>query len=145
MQNRLKTMEILLIEDNPGDVRLTQEALKLGQISNRLSWAKDGEEALAFLRREEPYQQSPRPDIILLDLNLPKHSGQEILKMIKSDEKIKSIPVIILTSSKAEEDIHQCYQTYANCYISKPVAIDKFIKVVQSIDLFWLTIATLPQ
>ena len=137
-------VEILLVEDNPGDVRLTKEALREGKVYNNLHWAKDGVEALEFLRREGKHADAPRPDIILLDLNLPKKDGREVLSSIKNDDRFKQIPVVILTTSEAEEDVLRSYELHANCYITKPVDLDKFIVVVQSIDRFWLTVVTLP-
>ena len=137
-------VEILLVEDNAGDVRLTKEALKEGKVYNNLHWAKDGVEALEFLRREGKHAKAPHPDIILLDLNLPKKDGREVLSEIKSDDQLKHIPVVILTTSKAEEDVLRSYKLHANCYITKPVDLGKFIVVVQSIDRFWLTVVTLP-
>ena len=137
-------VEILLVEDNPADVRLTQEALKEGKVYNNLHWAKDGVEALEFLHRKGKYAGSPRPDIILLDLNLPKKDGREVLQEIKNDDSLKRIPVVILTTSKAEEDVLRSYNLHANCYVTKPVDLEKFIVVVKSIDAFWLTVVTLP-
>ena len=137
-------VEILLVEDNPGDVRLTKEALREGKVYSTLHWAKDGVEALEFLRRQGPHANAPRPDIILLDLNLPKKDGREVLSEIKSDDQLKHIPVVVLTTSKAEEDILRSYELHANCYVTKPVDLDQFIRVVQSIDRFWLTVVTLP-
>jgi len=137
-------VEILLVEDNPGDVRLTREALREGKVYNNLHWAKDGVEALEFLRQEGKHSAAPRPDIILLDLNLPKKDGREVLASIKNDDRFKQIPVVILTTSEAEEDVLRSYELHANCYITKPVDLDKFIVVVQSIDRFWLTVVTLP-
>jgi CheY-like chemotaxis protein len=137
-------VEILLVEDNPGDHRLTQEALREGKVYNNLHWAKDGEEALDFLKRRGKFADAPRPDIILLDLNLPKKDGREVLSEIKGDDELRPIPVVILTTSKAEEDVLRSYDLHANCYVTKPVDLDKFIVVVQSIDRFWLTIVTLP-
>ena len=137
-------VEILLVEDNPADVRLTREALKEGKVYNNLHWSKDGVEALEFLRREGKYQDAPRPDIILLDLNLPKKDGREVLHEIKNDDKLKRIPVVILTTSKAEEDVLKSYNLHANCYVTKPVDLEQFIRVVRSIDTFWLTVVTLP-
>ena len=137
-------VEILLVEDNPGDHRLTKEALHEGKVYNNLHWAKDGVEALDFLRRRGAHGNAPRPDLVLLDLNLPKKDGREVLSEIKSDESLKTIPVVILTTSQAEEDILKSYHLHANCYVTKPVDLEKFIVVVQSIDRFWLTIATLP-
>ena len=137
-------VEILLVEDNPGDVRLTQEALKEGKVYSNLHWAKDGVEALEFLKREGKHANAPRPDIILLDLNLPKKDGREVLAVIKRDAELKQIPVVVLTTSKAEEDVLKSYELHANCYVTKPVDLEKFIQVVQSIDRFWLTVVTLP-
>ena len=137
-------VEILLVEDNPGDVRLTQEALKEGKVYNNLHWAKDGVEALEFLRRQGKHAKAPRPDIILLDLNLPKKDGREVLAVVKNDADLKHIPVVVLTTSEAEEDVLKSYSLHANCYVTKPVDLEKFIHVVQSIDRFWLTVVTLP-
>ena len=137
-------VEILLVEDNPADVRLTREALKEGKVYNNLHWAKDGVEALEFLHRQGKYADAPRPDIILLDLNLPKKDGREVLQDIKKDDKLKRIPVVILTTSKAEEDVLKSYNLHANCYVTKPVDLEQFIVVVKSIDMFWLTVVTLP-
>jgi chemotaxis family two-component system response regulator Rcp1 len=137
-------VEILLVEDNPGDVRLTQEALKEGKVYNTLHWAKDGVEALEFLKRQGKHAKAPRPDIILLDLNLPKKDGREVLAQIKKDSELKQIPVVVLTTSEAEEDVLKSYELHANCYVTKPVDLEKFIHVVQSIDRFWLTVVTLP-
>ena len=137
-------VEILLVEDNPGDVRLTKEALKEGKVYNNLHWAKDGVEAMEFLRREGKHAKAPRPDIILLDLNLPKKDGREVLQVIKSDDLLKHIPVVVLTTSKAEEDVLRSYELHANCYVTKPVDLEKFMVVVKSIDVFWLTVVTLP-
>ena len=142
---RGRPIEILLVEDNPGDVRLTIEALKEGKVSNRLSVARDGVEALAFLRREGPHANASRPDLILLDLNLPKKDGREVLADIKADSSLRRIPVVVLTTSKAEEDILRTYDLHANCYITKPVDLNQFIKVVQAIEEFWFTIVTLPR
>lgn len=136
--------DFLLVEDNPGDVRLTQEALKNHKVQNNLHVATDGEEAMAFLHRKGKYANAPRPDIILLDLNLPKKDGREVLAEIKSDSNLKTIPVVIITSSEAEQDIVKSYNLNANCYVTKPVNLDQFIKVVQSVNDFWLTIVKLP-
>jgi two-component system, chemotaxis family, response regulator Rcp1 len=144
MSGRGEPVEILLVEDNPGDVRLTKEALREGKVYNNLHWAKDGVEALEFLRREGKHAKAPRPDIILLDLNLPKKDGREVLEIIKGDEQLKYIPVVVLTTSKAEEDVVKSYALHANCYVTKPVDLEKFIVVVKSIDRFWLTVVTLP-
>jgi chemotaxis family two-component system response regulator Rcp1 len=137
-------VEILLVEDNPGDHRLTKEALHEGKVYNNLHWVQDGVEAIEFLKRRGKYAQSPRPDIILLDLNLPKKDGREVLSEIKGDESLRSIPVVILTTSQAEEDVLRSYDLHANCYVTKPVDLEKFIVVVQSIDRFWLNVVTLP-
>jgi chemotaxis family two-component system response regulator Rcp1 len=144
MSERGDPVEILLVEDNPGDVRLTKEALREGKVYNNLHWAKDGVEALEFLRRQGKHAKAPRPDIILLDLNLPKKDGREVLEIIKGDEQLKNIPVVVLTTSKAEEDVVRSYALHANCYVTKPVDLEKFIVVVKSIDRFWLTVVTLP-
>lgn len=137
-------VEILLVEDNPGDHRLTKEALHEGKVYNNLHWAKDGVEAIDFLKRRGRFEGAPRPDIILLDLNLPKMDGRQVLSEIKQDENLRYIPVVILTTSKAEEDVLRSYHLHANCYVTKPVDLEKFITVVQSIDRFWLTVVTLP-
>jgi two-component system, chemotaxis family, response regulator Rcp1 len=137
-------VEILLVEDNLGDARLTQEALKEGKVYSNLHWAKDGVEALDFLNARGRFVEAPRPDVILLDLNLPRKDGREVLHEIKNDEKLKHIPVVVLTTSKAEEDVLRSYELHANCYVAKPVDLEKFITVVQSIDNFWLTVVTLP-
>jgi len=139
-----RQVEFLLAEDNPGDVRLTQEALRESKISNNLNVVKDGVEALAFLRKEGPYADAPTPDVVLLDLNLPKKDGREVLAENKSDPLLKRIPVVIVTSSEAEKDILRTYDLHANCYVSKPVDLDQFIKVIQAIESFWLTIVKLP-
>jgi chemotaxis family two-component system response regulator Rcp1 len=140
-----KPIEILLVEDNPGDVRLAVEALRDGKVANRLHIVEDGVEAISFLRREGRYADVPRPDLILLDLNLPRKDGREVLAEIKQDADLKRIPVVILTSSAAEQDVVQAYNLYANCYIVKPIDLDQFLKVVRSIEDFWLIVATLPQ
>ena len=138
-------IEILLVEDNPGDVRLTHEALKDGKILNKLHVIKDGVEAMAFLRQEGKYANAIRPDLILLDLNLPKKDGREVLAEIKSDSYLKRIPVVILTVSKLEEDIIKTYDLHANYYITKPIDLDRFIAVVRAIEDFWLAIVRLPR
>ncbi|MBM4446486.1 MAG: response regulator [Chloroflexi bacterium] len=139
-----KPIEILLVEDNPGDVRLTQEALKDGKVLNSLHVVNDGVEAMAFLRREGKYVDAARPDLILLDLNLPKKDGREVLAEIKEDHALRRIPVVILTVSKTEEDIIKTYDLHANCYITKPLDLDRFIEVVRAIEDFWLAIVKLP-
>ena len=140
-----QSIELLLVEDNPGDVRLTMEALKDANVVNRLSVARDGVEALAFLRREGTYKAAPRPDLILLDLNLPKKDGREVLAEIKQDPNLRRTPVVVLTTSQAEEDILRTYDLHVNCYITKPVDFDQFVKVLHSIDEFWLAIVKLPR
>ncbi len=139
-----RAAEILLVEDSPGDVRLTREALREGRVTNILNVARDGVEALAFLRREGKYAAATRPDIILLDLSLPKISGLEVLREIKGDAELRRIPVVVLTTSGAEHEIQRAYDLHANCYITKPVQLEQFIKAIQSIEEFWFTIATLP-
>jgi len=139
-----RPINILLVEDNPGDVRLTEEAFKDGKLRTNLFVAEDGVEAMAFLRRQGKYAQVPRPDLVLLDLNLPKKSGREVLAEIKADEELKSIPVVMLTISKAEEDILRAYNLHVNCYITKPIDLDRFMEVVKTIEDFWLTIVKLP-
>ncbi|MEO5671723.1 MAG: response regulator [Ramlibacter sp.] len=140
-----KPLDILLVEDNPGDMRLTQEALKEGCVNCKLHWVKDGVEAMDFLFRRGEYADAVRPDLILLDLNLPRMDGREVLGSIKADAKLRRIPVVILTTSKAEEDIIRSYDLYANCYMTKyPVDLDSFIEVIRSIDRFWLASVSLP-
>ena len=144
--NRTTAMpiEILLVEDNSGDARLAMEALKDAKVRNNLRWVQDGVEALAFLRREGEHSTAPRPDLVLLDLNLPKKDGREVLADIKGDDNLKRIPVVILTISATEDDIMTSYNLHANCYITKPLGLDQFMKVVKSIESFWLTIVKLP-
>jgi two-component system, chemotaxis family, response regulator Rcp1 len=139
-----RPVEILLVEDNAGDVRLAREGLRECKLLNNLSVASDGVKALAFLRREGEHAQAPRPDLIMLDLNLPRKDGREVLREIKEDEELRRIPVVVLTTSKAEEDILKSYSLHANCYVTKPLAIEQFIKVVQAIEAFWFTIVKLP-
>ena len=139
-----KPVDILLVEDTPGDVDLTREALENSKIRNTLNVAVDGEEAMAFLRGTGKHAGAPRPDLILLDLNLPKKDGREVLAEIKADEDLKRIPVVILTTSQAEEDIFRSYNLHANCYITKPIDLHQFIRVVKAIEDFWLTIVSLP-
>lgn len=141
----MHSVKILIIEDNPGDIRLTREALKEGKMRNELEVAIDGEEAMAFLRKQGKYANVFRPDMILLDLNLPKKNGKEVLVEIKQDPQLRTIPVIILTSSQAEADIMQTYDNYANCYIVKPVEFNEFIKIVNNIREFWFMIVKLPK
>jgi chemotaxis family two-component system response regulator Rcp1 len=137
-------VNLLLVEDNPGDVRLTKEALKDAKLKINLHVAVDGMEAMAFLRKQGKFATSPRPDLVLLDLNLPKKDGRQVLAEIKEDPDLKRIPVVIVTTSKAEEDILKSYNLHANCYVTKPLDLDQFINVVQSIEQFWLTIVKLP-
>ena len=139
-----RPVEILLVEDNPGDVRLTEEALKEGKIINNMHLARDGVEAMSFLQRGGKYANAVRPDLILLDLNLPKKDGREVLIEIKEDEELRRIPVVVLTTSRSEEDIIKTYDYHANCYITKPVDFDQFINVVKSIEDFWLSVVKLP-
>ena len=139
-----RPIEILLVEDNPGDVRLTVEGLKESKVRNNLHVARDGVEAMEFLRRTGRYGGAVRPDLILLDLNLPRMDGREVLAEVKSDAKLKTIPVVVLTTSRAEQDVLRSYELQANCYITKPVDLEQFIAVVKSIEDFWFTIVTLP-
>jgi chemotaxis family two-component system response regulator Rcp1 len=138
-------IDILLVEDNEADVRLTQEVLEDSKVKNNLIVANDGEEALACLRQRGKYKTSPRPDLILLDLNLPIKDGREVLALIKEDSDLKSIPVVILTTSKAEEDILESYRLHANCFITKPVDLEQFVSVVNYIEDFWLAVVKLPK
>lgn len=137
-------IEILLVEDNPGDVRLTQEAVREAKIRNRLNVVNDGEQAIAYVRRQAEYADRPRPDLILLDLNLPRKDGREVLQDLKSDPDLHRIPVVVLTSSEAEHDILSTYDLYANAYVTKPVDLEQFLHVVSSIQDFWLNIVKLP-
>lgn len=143
-KHECRPIEILMVEDNPGDVRLTVEALKEGKVRNNFHTAEDGEEAMAYLRQEGGYAGVPRPDLVLLDLNLPKKSGREVLAEIKEDPDLRRIPVVILTVSQAEQDIVKSYNLHANCYITKPVDLDQFLEVVKAIENFWLTVVMLP-
>ena len=145
METIYEPIEILLVEDNLGDVRLTQEVLKDGKVRNMLHVVKDGVDAISFLQQTGEYAGAPRPDIILLDLNLPKKDGREVLADIKADPDLKNIPVVVLTTSSAEQDIFRSYDLHANCYITKPVDLDQFIRVIRSIEDFWLTIVKLPR
>lgn len=140
-----KPIEILLVEDNAGDVRLTREALKDAKVLNNLHVARDGEEATEFLFRKGKHADAPRPDIIILDLNLPRKDGNEVLAEIKADKELKRIPVVILTTSKSEEDVLKSYNLHANCYVTKPLDLDQFIGVVKSIEDFWFTVVKLPK
>jgi chemotaxis family two-component system response regulator Rcp1 len=140
----MKAIEILLVEDNPGDARLTREALAHSKVRNTLHHARDGEEALEFLHHSGPLGSHPHPDLILLDLNLPRRHGREVLEEIKKDPALMHIPVVILTSSQAEEDVLRSYQLHANCFITKPVDLEQLTKVVQGIEQFWFTLVKLP-
>jgi CheY-like chemotaxis protein len=137
-------IEVLLVEDDPGDVLMTREAFEEHKIGNRLHVVPDGVEALAYLRREEPYPDAVRPDLILLDLNLPRRDGREVLEEIKNDESLRHIPVVVLTTSQADEDILRSYQLHANAYVTKPVDFDKFVKAVRQIDEFFVSVVRLP-
>jgi two-component system, chemotaxis family, response regulator Rcp1 len=139
-----RPIEILLVEDNPGDVRLTVEALREGRILNNLTVAQDGVEALEVLRRQGSHAAAPVPDLILLDLNLPRKDGREVLAEVKADEALRSIPVVVLTTSEAEQDVLGAYDLHANCYIVKPVDLDQFMSVIRVIEDFWLTVVKLP-
>jgi len=139
-----RTVEILIVEDSAGDIRLTFEALKEAKVRNRMSAANDGVEAMAFLRKEGKYADAPTPDVILLDLNLPRKNGREVLAEIKADPRLRRIPVVVLTNSRAEEDIIKAYNLHANCYVTKPVDFQQFLNVIKSIEDFWLTVVKLP-
>ena len=140
----VRPIEILLIEDNPGDARLTQEALREARVANRLSHVNDGVEAMAFVRREAPFADAPHPDLILLDLNLPRKDGREVLAELKADPVLRLIPVVVLTTSEAEQDILRTYELHGNCYITKPVDLEKFLHIVRAVESFWLAIVKLP-
>ena len=140
----MRPFNILLVEDNAGDVRLVKEGLNEGKLYHRLHVVEDGEKAMEFLRRQGAYSEAPYPDIILLDLNLPRKDGREVLAEVKNDPALKNIPVVILTTSDAEQDVLKTYEYHANCYITKPVDLEQFIKVVKSIENFWFTIVKLP-
>jgi chemotaxis family two-component system response regulator Rcp1 len=139
-----RPIEILLAEDSATDVMLTEEALEFAKMRNNLHIVKDGVEAMAFLRKEREYSDKPRPDLILLDLNMPRKDGREVLTEVKTDDDLKTIPVVVLTTSQAQEDVIKAYGLHANCYISKPVDFDQFTNVVKAIDNFWFTVVTLP-
>ncbi|MFD7657650.1 response regulator [Actinosynnema sp. NPDC059797] len=145
MSNPLNVIDVLLVEDDPGDALMTQEAFEHHKIRNQLHVVRDGIEALEFLRREGPYADAPRPGLILLDLNLPKRDGREVLADIKADESLRTIPVVVLTTSEAEEDILRSYNLHANAYVTKPVDFDRFIEVVRQIDDFFVTVVKLPR
>lgn len=144
MDKLLKPVNILLVEDSPGDIRLTQEALKESKLKIDLQVVMDGVEAMDYLNQQGKYKDLPRPDLILLDLNLPRKDGRQVLQEIKEDLKLRVIPVIVLTISKSEEDILRSYDLHANCYITKPLNLDKFLEIVKAIENFWFTIVTLP-
>ena len=139
-----RPVEILLVEDNPGDVRLTQEALKDGDIPHHLHVVNDGEEAMSYLHRQWPFDSVPRPDLILLDLNLPKKDGRQVLEDVKTDPELRQIPIVVLTTSRADYDIASAYDLQANCYIQKPVDLNQFWTIVRWIEKFWLSTAALP-
>ena len=143
-QDNINVIDILLVEDNEGDARLALEAMRDSKIRNKMHHVVDGEEAMAFLRKEGKYSKAPRPDLILLDLNLPKKDGREVLAEIKKDDELKRIPVVVMTISNAEEDILKSYNLHANCFITKPIDLSQFMKVVHSVEDFWLTIVKLP-
>ncbi|MEU4743221.1 response regulator [Actinosynnema sp. NPDC023658] len=145
MSNPLNVIDVLLVEDDPGDALMTQEAFEHHKIRNQLHVVRDGVEALEFLRREGQYEDAPRPGLILLDLNLPKMDGREVLADIKADESLRTIPVVVLTTSEAEEDILRSYNLHANAYVTKPVDFDRFIEVVRQIDDFFVTVVKLPR
>ena len=144
MENDTRSIEILLVEDNPGDARLTIEAMREAKMRNRMHVVEDGVEAMAFLRRQGSFGEAPRPDLILLDLNLPRKDGREVLAEVKADPALKRIPVVILTTSRAEEDVLRAYDLHANCYVTKPVDLAQFMKIVAQIDEFWVKVVTLP-
>ncbi|CAN5541991.1 response regulator [soil metagenome] len=143
--NAQRAVDILLVEDSPGDVMLTVEALRDAKVHNNLHVVRDGEEALAFLRQEGAHANSPRPDLILLDLNLPRYGGREVLAEIKADPHLRRIPVVVLSTSDDVEDVLHAYDLNANCYVTKPVDLDQFVRVVQAIDEFWLSLVRLPK
>lgn len=139
-----RPVRILLVEDSPSDVAMTRAALKEGRIANELSVVDDGEKAMAFVRREGEYARAPRPDLILLDLNLPKMDGREVLEQLKQDPELKVIPIVVLSTSAAEADVQRCYETYANSYVIKPIGVDAFLDAVRGIEDFWLALVRLP-
>ena len=145
MENDTRSIEILLVEDNPGDARLTIEAMREAKVRNRMHVVEDGVEAMAFLRCQGRFGEAPRPDLILLDLNLPRKDGREVLAEVKADPALKRIPVVILTTSRAEEDVLRAYDLHANCYVTKPVDLEQFMKIVAQIDEFWVKVVTLPR
>ncbi len=143
-KNMVRSVDILLIEDNPGDVDLTRDAFEESKMNNSLYVVEDGEEAIEFLYKKGKYSDAPRPELIILDLNLPKKDGREVLEEIKVDDNLKRIPIVILTTSKAEEDVLKTYNLHANCYITKPLDFEQFLQVVKSIENFWMSIVVLP-
>src|SRR4051812_37480524 len=143
-ENAERLVETLLVEDNEADIRLTREVFADGRVLNKLNVVRDGEEAMAFLKRRHPYEDAPRPDLVLLDLNLPRKDGREVLAEMKNDEELRRIPVVILTTSRADADVVRTYELHANCYIVKPVELSQFVAVVRSIEDFWLTLVRLP-
>jgi two-component system response regulator len=143
-QTEAKPITILLVEDNPGDADLARDALESSKFTNELFVVEDGVEAMSFLKNEKGYQDAPRPDLIILDLNLPKKDGREVLAEIKTDKRLKTIPVVILTTSDADEDVLKSYELHANCYITKPLNLNQFFKVIKSINTFWMSIVVLP-
>jgi two-component system response regulator len=145
MMKDLEPLEILLVEDDPADVELTQEALADSKLMTNMNVTRDGEEAMSYLRKEGPYQDAKTPDLILLDLNMPKKDGREVLNEIKADDSLKTIPIVVLTTSESEEDILRSYNLGANCYVTKPVGLAEFMKVVDSIEGFWFTVVKLPK
>lgn len=145
MTSKINAIDILLVEDNRGDIELAKIALEDNKLYNRLFVVEDGLEALRFLKKEGEYHDAPTPDLILLDLNLPKMDGREVLRLIKSDDQLLAIPVVILTTSQAEEDVLKTYNLHANCYVTKPIDLHQFVKVVKSIEEFWMTIVVLPK
>ena len=145
MENNSYSIEILLVEDNPGDARLTIEAMREAKVRNRIHVVEDGVEAMEFLRRQGRFGDAPRPDLILLDLNLPRMDGREVLSEVKSDPDLRRIPVVVLTTSRAEEDVLRAYELHANCYVTKPVDLAQFMKIVAQIDEFWVKVVTLPR
>jgi two-component system response regulator len=145
MTHNCSAARILLVEDNAGDALLTREALRDAKMANTLEWVQDGVEAMAFLRRQGKYADAHEPDLILLDLNMPRMDGREVLAELKNDPQLKHIPVVVLTTSQAEADIRKAYELHANCYIAKPLAFEEFVRVVKSIENFWLTVVRLPR
>jgi chemotaxis family two-component system response regulator Rcp1 len=143
-EGQIRPLNVLLVEDNPGDIRLMREALRNG-LTKKLEAVEDGEEALAYLRRQHPYANAPKPDLIFLDLNLPKKDGREVLNEIKRDEQLRRIPVVILTTSEAERDVSHAYEHHANCYIKKPTDLDEYMEVIRACENFWLHIVRLPR